>query len=235
MPRDFLAPFPWCLLAAIIIGCASADDADDEDTNDGTPSSSTASNRPNNGGISGTSGLAPAPTTGSGGAGSGASGVGPSGAAGSSSAAGGRASASGGQPSASAGGRASTPSGGDDDEAGSGNQGGSGGASASGGSSSTPPNSTPDGDVPSFAADILPILRTSCGSCHATGFLPRFAATNADSAYIVAVDLSDDIVARIDAGSMPPACGGNAPGSRGCVSADDFEEIQAWVEGDTPE
>jgi hypothetical protein len=120
---------------------------------------------------------------------------------------------------------------------GAGNGPGPGGSSANGGSSATLPGNEPPlgDDVPSFAADVLPILRAECGSCHGAGFLPRFAATNADAAYTVAVDLSTEIVQRIEQGTMPPACGRGEPGDSGCVSEDDFETIQGWVEGDTPE
>jgi hypothetical protein len=86
----------------------------------------------------------------------------------------------------------------------------------------------------SFAEDIHPILVQRCGSCHAAGFLPRFANGNVPAAYDVAVDLSDTIVELIQAGDMPPACSG-PPGSAGCVSQSDFELIRDWVADGTPE
>jgi hypothetical protein len=65
--------------------------------------------------------------------------------------------------------------------------------------------------------------------------LPRFANANVDTAYGVAVALSDTIVDLIASGDMPPACSGRDPGGQGCVSAANFELIQDWVEDDTPE
>jgi hypothetical protein len=114
--------------------------------------------------------------------------------------------------------------------AGSGGSAGAMSGAGSGGTSGVPimPDSL------GFAEDIHPILVARCGSCHASGFLPRFASSNVQAAYDVAVDLSDTIVALIQAGDMPPACSG-PPGSSGCVSKADFESIQEWVTDGTPE
>jgi hypothetical protein len=85
-----------------------------------------------------------------------------------------------------------------------------------------------------FEPDILPLLRADCGSCHASGSLPRFASSDADTAFSVAVAKSQRMLSLIAGGDMPPACSGRAPGGRGCVSADDFSLIQAWVGAGTP-
>jgi hypothetical protein len=92
-----------------------------------------------------------------------------------------------------------------------------------------------DDDVSSFAADISPILQANCSSCHATGILPRFASSDASIAYPIAVQHSDDIIVRLEQGTMPPSCGRQAPGSIGCISAADFDAIQRWAEGGTRE
>jgi hypothetical protein len=116
-----------------------------------------------------------------------------------------------------------------------GGTGGTGAAGGTGGSSAGTGGSTGQVETVGFEADVYPILKTNCGSCHANGFLPRFANANVDTAYDVAVDLSDTIVDLIASGDMPPACSGRAPGGQGCVSAANFELIQDWVEDDTPE
>jgi len=92
-----------------------------------------------------------------------------------------------------------------------------------------------DDAVTSFAVDISPILQANCGACHATGNLPRFASSDASVAYPYAVGRSDDIIGRLEQGTMPPSCGRQPPGSSGCISAADFDTIQRWVEGGTLE
>jgi hypothetical protein len=116
---------------------------------------------------------------------------------------------------------------------GSGGSAGSGSAGSGGGMSGSGGAPVMTGAV-SFSEDVYPILTRNCGSCHAFGFLPNFASANVDQAYDVAVDLSDSMVERIDAGEMPPACNG-PPGSGGCVSVADFELIRDWVADGTPE
>jgi hypothetical protein len=92
-----------------------------------------------------------------------------------------------------------------------------------------------DDDVMSFAADVSPILQANCSACHATGTVPRFASSDASVAYPIAVEHSDDIVGRLEQGTMPPSCGRQPPGSSGCISAADFDAIQRWVEDGTRE
>jgi hypothetical protein len=112
----------------------------------------------------------------------------------------------------------------------SGGDGGSAMSSSDAGSGGEPPQ----GSL-SFAEDVHPILVARCGSCHATNlFLPRFANSDVQAAYDVAADLSDTIVDVLDAGEMPPACGG-PPGGNGCVSQAEFELIEAWVAAGSPE
>jgi hypothetical protein len=92
-------------------------------------------------------------------------------------------------------------------------------------------SATEDDDVPSFASDISPILQANCSSCHATGTLPRFASSDASVAYPIAVEHRDDIIGRLEQGTMPPSCGRQPPDSSGCISAADFDAIQRWAEG----
>jgi hypothetical protein len=117
---------------------------------------------------------------------------------------------------------------------GSGGAGGSSSAAASGSGGGA--NSGGAGAEPSvsFEQDILPVLRANCASCHASGFLPRFASSDVDTAFSVAVAQSQRMLTLIADGDMPPACGGRAPGGRGCLSADDFSLIQDWVGAGTP-
>jgi hypothetical protein len=92
-------------------------------------------------------------------------------------------------------------------------------------------SSAVDDDVASFAADISPILQANCSLCHAIGALPRFASSDASVAYPIAVEHRDDIIGRLEQGTMPPSCGRQSPDSSGCISAADFDAIQRWVEG----
>jgi hypothetical protein len=223
MPRHSLAKLPL-LLAAMFVGCASANDADEEDSTSGTPVATTGLSVPSRPSGTGNSRESSAPATGSAASTDASSSVG-------------QASANGGASGVAAGGRPSDVPRGDGDAQSSGNRAGAAGTPATGGSSSTsPPSELPDDDpVPSFAADILPILTTNCGSCHAAGFLPRFAASDADAAYAVAVSLSDAMVTRLDAGTMPPSCSRKEPGANGCISVADFDAIERWVQGGTPD
>ena len=96
----------------------------------------------------------------------------------------------------------------------------------------------------SFAGDVLPILRADCGDCHAY-FLP-FASDDPQESYEVATEQTsydgmdqpryDVIVARALDGSMPPQCGGGAPGSStDCITEQDLQIIRDWVDsGDPP-
>jgi hypothetical protein len=216
-------------LLAIHLACAGADDtAEDEEG----PSAGSAS--------AGAAGSIATPQAGTGGGTGGSTQQSGAGGAGASAAsAGGRSntgtggrSGSGGTG-AGAGGSGGSGAGGSNSSAG-----GAGGASAAGGtggSSAGTGGSTGQVETVGFEADVYPILKTNCGSCHANGFLPRFANANVDTAYGVAVDLSDTIVDLIASGDMPPACAGRDPGGQGCVSAANFELIQDWVEDDMPE
>jgi len=117
---------------------------------------------------------------------------------------------------------------------GSGGAGGASSAAASGSGGGANAGGTGTEPSVSFEQDILPVLRAHCASCHASGFPPRFASSDVDTAFSVAVVQSQRMVALIADGDMPPACGGRAPGGRGCLGADDFSLIQTWVGAGTP-
>jgi cytochrome c553 len=94
----------------------------------------------------------------------------------------------------------------------------------------------PAGDL-SFASDISPIFSTSCGGCHGpAGFAGvSVADPDTEAALESAVNFEDAVIENIEAGDMPPPCNGGAPGDSGCVSAEDFADIQAWYEAGAPE
>jgi hypothetical protein len=44
-----------------------------------------------------------------------------------------------------------------------------------------------------------------------------------------------EIVEVLETGYMPPDCNGGVPGDPNCIPADDFDQIEEWVNNDTPE
>ena len=97
------------------------------------------------------------------------------------------------------------------------------------------PVTPPAGDAVTFTADIRPILLDNCGRCHASGGLPQFASNDAARGYDVAFAERNSIVSEISGGDMPADTCNGAPGSNGCVSAEDFALIQQWVAAGAPE
>jgi hypothetical protein len=129
-----------------------------------------------------------------------------------------------------------------------------GGQTASTPPASTPPASTPppappeDADPPpaasgdiSFEADIYPILSDACAPCHAASAIAgvSIADTDVATAFESASERQDRLIARISDGSrpMPPAPGCEGPpGSGGdCLTVEQFEKLEAWVEAGAPE
>jgi mono/diheme cytochrome c family protein len=105
----------------------------------------------------------------------------------------------------------------------------------------TPAEETP-ADEPaagalSFENDIQPIFNTTCGPCHAEQGLYGVSIGDPDiaTAYESAVDLEARVLDRIGAGTMPPPCGGGAPGDPNCITEDDFADVEAWYEAGAPE
>jgi hypothetical protein len=114
-------------------------------------------------------------------------------------------------------------SGGGGGAAGAGGSDGEGGAAGAGGSGG-------EAGV-GYAADVQPILEDSCSPCH-SGL--GFGQHNAASVYSDAVRVADAILDEIESGGMPPACGGGDPGDAGCVSEEDLEVLEQWVDDDAP-
>src|SRR5688572_21597881 len=94
-------------------------------------------------------------------------------------------------------------------------------------------------DLVSFDADIHPILVENCGQCHSTpgGALPGHGAAAAEDAFaeVHGESNGEPVYMRIltrtsgDAAFMPPGCGG-APGTPGCLTAEEYDLIERWVE-----
>jgi hypothetical protein len=82
----------------------------------------------------------------------------------------------------------------------------------------------------SFAADILPILRASCGPCHTTDYIAGHNIASADGAeaYGFARDLGGTTLERVNGGGMPPSCSG-VPGDDGCISVQALDLIRRWT------
>jgi len=84
---------------------------------------------------------------------------------------------------------------------------------------------------------VWPIFNADCGPCHVDQDAGGHNVGGADKAAALkdAIRLNDAIVAQIKGGFMPLACGGKPPGgATACVSADDFDKIQAWVKAGNP-
>lgn len=89
----------------------------------------------------------------------------------------------------------------------------------------------------SFAADVHPILVASCGPCHVTDSSGghNVGSEDVDAAYADAVEYGAAILERTNGGGMPPAyaappnnCAGG-PGDPGCLSVQEYAQIQTWV------
>jgi cytochrome c553 len=106
-----------------------------------------------------------------------------------------------------------------------------------------PPAEEPPAEEPpaagalSFENDIQPIFNATCGPCHAEQGLAGVSIGDPDiaTAFESAVDFEDRVMARIDLGTMPPPCGGGAPGDPGCISEDDLADVEAWYAAGAPE
>lgn len=100
-----------------------------------------------------------------------------------------------------------------------------------------PADDPPAGGALSFEADIHPIFENTCSPCHADQGIAGVKIGDADVAAALesAIDFEDRVLARIEMGTMPPPCGGGAPGDAGCIGEDDFADLQAWYEAGAPE
>jgi uncharacterized membrane protein len=104
-----------------------------------------------------------------------------------------------------------------------------------------PPDEDPGPPEEVGFSDVFTILQDNCGACHGMpgSLLPAFAQDDEDAAYAVTQDTSNNgddlyserIVARaVEERSMPPLCGGGDLGAFGCLSEEDAELLEAWVE-----
>jgi len=91
------------------------------------------------------------------------------------------------------------------------------------------------GDV-SFATDVQPIFNQTCGPCHAEQGTAGVSIgdSDIDVALESAIEREEGVFRRIEAGTMPPPCGGGAPGDSGCISEEDLATIQAWYDAGSP-
>ena len=97
-----------------------------------------------------------------------------------------------------------------------------------------PPASTASGDV-SFASDVWPIFNKGCAPCHTSANYgnQNVGAADKDAAFADAKRIETKLISDLSTGRMPPGCSKPPGGGGSCVSADDFDKIQSWVEGGT--
>jgi hypothetical protein len=114
--------------------------------------------------------------------------------------------------------------------AGAGGSDGGGGAAGAGGSDGDDGDDGDDGV--NYTSDAQPILQANCSPCHSGLSL---GGHNAASVYADAVRVAENMLDEIESGDMPPACDGDDPGDPNCVSEEDLEVLEQWVDDDTPE
>jgi hypothetical protein len=88
-------------------------------------------------------------------------------------------------------------------------------------------------DVPSFAADIHPIMMAKCAPCHdetQMRAMRTHAQADVDAAYASATNMPQAIADAVSGGVMPPATSQN-----GALTQEEIDMIVAWVDGGTPE
>jgi hypothetical protein len=116
--------------------------------------------------------------------------------------------------------------------------------------SNPPPSETPDpgagvgqGDeLVSFDSDVHPILVAKCGMCHegVAPALPDHGAADLEVAFAATQTMYNDepvyvrILARASgddpSGMMPPGCAGPPGSAGGCLTQQEYETIELWVE-----
>jgi len=118
----------------------------------------------------------------------------------------------------------------------------SNGGSGNGGTSSTGNGGSTSGGLVSFEEDVHPILTEKCTPCHAEASAgqPGHGAADPDESYAATQGMSNEapvyerILARASGmgGYMPPeyfGCEGPL-GSAGCLTQEEFDTIELWVE-----
>jgi hypothetical protein len=106
-----------------------------------------------------------------------------------------------------------------------------------------PDDDTEENAVPTWEADIQPLLSSYCGGCHgdsacSTGlcWLDGYAAVTADPAGSACETdtVAECLPVRIDAETMPPnvPC---PPGDPGCITLMELDRLERWVEAGFPE
>jgi hypothetical protein len=97
-----------------------------------------------------------------------------------------------------------------------------------------PATNTASADV-SFASDVWPIFNKGCAPCHtgANYGNQNVGATDKDAAFADAKRIETKLISDLSTGRMPPGCSKPPGGGGNCVSADDFDKVQAWVDGGT--
>ena len=99
------------------------------------------------------------------------------------------------------------------------------------------PPAASGGATLAFEADVYPIFSTTCAPCHAGSSFGGNDIGDPDvaKAFDDATRVADRVIALVESGTMPPQCNGGAPGDTGCMKADDFDIVKAWVEAGSPE
>ena len=94
------------------------------------------------------------------------------------------------------------------------------------------------GRAVTYTSHVESILLTRCSPCHSA---LGEGGHNASISYEDAARVADDILRVLASGAMPDSgmgnlgCAGGDPGDPGCVTVDEFEVIQRWVEDGVPE
>jgi len=94
----------------------------------------------------------------------------------------------------------------------------------------------------SFESDVHPILVAKCGMCHegVAPALPDHGAADLDVSYAATQGTSNDepvylrILARVSgddpSGLMPPGCAGPPGSAGGCLTQEEYDIIELWIE-----
>lgn len=99
-----------------------------------------------------------------------------------------------------------------------------------------------ESELVSFDGDVHPILVAKCGMCHegVAPALPEHGAADLDVSYAATQAMSNDepvymrILARTSGddpiGLMPPGCAGPPGSAGGCLTQEEYDIIELWIE-----